>query len=81
MEALEEQGFSEKKLQLLNRCRIYLQILTLSDLMNGFGNGFTSLFKCQSDHQHHNSFKWPHQPEPSTSMKNSGAKHYVRRLD
>ena len=56
-------------MQILNRCRVYLQVMTLVDLMNGKGTGFTVLFKCEKDHQRHNSFKWLFQPEPTTSMK------------
>ena len=45
-EALENQGYSKKKLQILNSCRLYLQVMTLSDIMTGKGNSFTSLFQC-----------------------------------
>ena len=70
MEALVHQGYSTKKLQILNRgCRLYLQVMTLSDIMNGNGDGFTESYKCRKDHQMQNSFKWPKQPEPSTTMK------------
>ena len=43
MEALEAQGYSKKKIQILNRCRVYLQVMTLADLMNGKVTGFTVL--------------------------------------
>ena len=69
MEDFAHQGYSKKKLQILNRCRIYLQVLMLSDIMTGNGDCFTMTFKCKKDHQTHNTYKWPHQPEPSTSMK------------
>ena len=69
MEALENQGYSKQQLQILNRCRLYLQIMTLSDIMNGFGTGFTSMFKCRKNHQKYNNYKWPFQPEPTTSMR------------
>ena len=69
MEALEHQGYSKEKLQVLNRCRIYLQVMTVSDIMNGYGNGFTSMFKCRKTHQKLKNYKWPFQPEPTPSMK------------
>ena len=69
MEVFQHQGYSKEKLQILNRCRIYLQVLTLSDIMTGKGNSFTCSFKCKRDHQKHNNFNWPKQPEPSTAMK------------
>ena len=68
MEAFEEQNYSSQQLQILHRCRIYLQVLTLSDIMTGQGNGFTSSFNCQKDHQRRNKYKWPFQPSPSQSM-------------
>ena len=43
--------------------------MTLADIMNGYGNGFTSMFRCIKNHQKHNNYKWPYQPEPTTSMK------------
>ena len=69
MEAFAAQGFSKNQLIILNRCRLYLQVMTTADIMNGFGNRFTLTFKCQKDHQRHNNFKWPFQPAPSTRMK------------
>ena len=68
MEQFQAQGYSSEKLQILNRCRLYLQVLTLSDIMNGNGDGFTSSFNCQRDHQKRNKYTWPYQPKPSTSM-------------
>ena len=68
MEAFEKQGYSSQKLQMLNRCRIYLQAFTLSDLMTGKGNSFTETYRCQRDHQKWNRYKWPFQPTPSQKM-------------
>ena len=31
-------GFTDKKLEMLNRYRLYLQVTTLSDIVNGLGN-------------------------------------------
>ena len=66
MEAFESQGY--KKKYILNKCRLYLQVLTVSDIMNGNGTGFTRGFFCERDHQPRNQYKWPHQPPPTTSM-------------
>ena len=68
MEAFEAQGFSPKVLQVLNRCRIYLQVFTLSDLMTCKGDTFTNTFLCQRDHQRRNNYHWPFQPQPSQNM-------------
>ena len=37
--------------------------------MNGNGTAFTRTFYCEKDHQQRNSFNWPRQEEPTTSMK------------
>ena len=68
MEAFEAQGYQKKHLLLLNKCRLYLQVLTVSDIMNGKGNGFTRAFLCEKDHQPRNHYKWPFQATPTTSM-------------
>ena len=70
MEAFEAQGFSPQKLQmLLNKCRIYLQALTLSDLMSCKGDTFTTSFFCQRDNQKRNNYyHWPFQPIPSQKI-------------
>lgn len=68
MEAFSEQGYSRKQMQILNRCRIYLQALTLSDVMNGKGDGFTQTIRGERDPQKRNDFRWPYQPAPSTQM-------------
>ena len=69
MEAFEAQGFSQEKLQILNHCRKFLQVLTLSDIMIGQGDSFTSSFLCQRNHQKQNTYHWPFQLEPSQKMK------------
>ena len=66
MEAFSAQGYSKKQMQILNRCRIYLQALTLSDVMNGKGDGFTLTIRGIRDHQKRNAYTWPFQPAPST---------------
>ena len=42
--------------------------MTLSDLMNGYGDGFTKTIRGIKDHQPRNSYKWPFQPAPSTRL-------------
>ena len=57
MEAFEHQGYPKKQLQILNRCRIYLQVVMLSDIMTGNGDSFTMTFRSERDHQVHNTYK------------------------
>ena len=79
MEAFVHQGYSKKKLKILNLYRKYLQVLILSDIMTGDGDCFTMSFKCEKDHQPHNTYKWPHQPEPSTSIMKKIWKRALRK--
>ena len=59
MEVMAHEGFSKKKLLQINRCRLYLGVLTVSDVMNGYGNGFTSSYKCERDNSQPSAFNWP----------------------
>ena len=68
MEAFSAQGYSNNQMLILNRCRLYLQVLQLSDIMTGFGNGFTEAIRGQRDKQRNISYKWPFQAIPSTRM-------------
>ena len=68
MEAFSAQGYSDNQTLILNRCRLYLQVLQLSDVMNGYGNGITETIQGQRDKQRNMSYKWPFQPTPSTRM-------------
>ena len=49
MEIFVHEGYSKAKLAKINRCRLYLGALTLSDVMNGYGNGFTTAYQCNRD--------------------------------
>ena len=40
--AFAHEGYSKYKLIILNQCWLYLQILCLSDVMNGYSEGLTS---------------------------------------
>ena len=62
---IEECDFSNTELQHINRCRLHLQVVTLSDVITGDGNHFSLLaYRCEFDdtmpHQH----LWPIQPRP-----------------
>ena len=81
MEAFAEQGDSSKQLIILNRCRIYLQVLTLVDVVNSYGGSFTDAIKCQKDHQKHRNYTWPFQPPPSIRMIFFRRKHLEKLLD
>lgn len=64
MEVMVHEGFSKTKLLQINRCRLYLGVLTVSDIMNGYGNGFNSAYKGDKDNTRHSPFNWPRQEKP-----------------
>jgi len=67
MEKFQEMGFSKRQLQKLNRCRLYIQVETLSDITDGTGDQISTL--CYNGQK--NSFKssdhdWPTQTNPNS---------------
>ena len=64
MEIFVHEGYSKAKLAKINRCRLYLGALTLSDVMNGYGNGFTTAYQCNRDTTRQSLFNWPKQEKP-----------------
>ena len=65
MQAFHQAGYSKKKLLQLNRCRLYLQVETLSDITDGTGNQI-SIPSYQGQKYHHRTslHDWPEQPSP-----------------
>ena len=64
MEAFQEQGYKPKELMILNRCRIYLRVMTLADIMTGEGNAFTEHYLCRREREQRNNYVWPNQDTP-----------------
>ena len=67
MEVFENEGFIPKELQKINRCRIYLNVLTLSDIMTCSGNRFTCTHKVEKDNTRVSKFQWPITVHPGSS--------------
>ena len=50
---------------MINRCRIYLQVETISDLTNARGDSILpSVYFCMEEGRLRTSMLWPHQPRP-----------------
>jgi len=65
MEELMQYGFSIKELQVLNRCRKYLQVLTLADITNGTGDRISQNFlDGKRDPTRKSTFSWSEIPKP-----------------
>ena len=69
MEAFIEQGYTNTQLQILNRCRLYLGVMLLSEVMTGSGDSFTEHYLCQREPQPRNRYNWPRQPYPTLAMR------------
>jgi hypothetical protein len=66
MEAFADYGFSAKQLKLLNLCRLYLQILLLSDLTTGDGKQLDrQLMYKKQPFQIHSRYRWPPAHKPN----------------
>ena len=62
--------FSKSELQHINRCRIYLQVATLSDIVSGDGNHFQQLaYRCEHDTSLPHRHIWPNQPRPGVRSR------------
>jgi ribonuclease HI len=61
-----EYAFSTAALQHINRCRIYLNVTTLSDICTGDGKEIVKLYyHGERDPSRPTYYKWPVQPKPS----------------
>ena len=65
MEIFAHHGFTKLELQRINRCCIYLQVYSLSDILDGNGTGFSPMaYSCQLDTTIPHHYSWPRQPQP-----------------
>lgn len=63
-----EAGFSPLMIQTLNKCRIYLQATTLTDITDGSGNNFCPYsWKGVRDIRHIKHHDWPNQGNPDSN--------------
>ena len=66
MDRIFHSPFSTKEIELINSCRIYLQVLTLTDISIGNGRSVDQDMYHGRVTQHRKSpFQWPRQPRPS----------------
>ena len=65
-ETFLSKGYSKKKLHILNICRLYLQVSTLSDITSGDGYYLLEhIFDKYNPLQQYSSIRWPNQGCPS----------------
>ena len=59
-------GYSKRKLEILNECRVYLQVTTLSDITSGNGHYLLDhIFQRNNPLQSYSSLSWPCQGIPN----------------
>ena len=62
--------YSKAELQHINRCRLYLKVTTLAEILNGTGNQFThSTLTCQTDLHIPHPYLWPKQSRPNDTAR------------
>ena len=67
--------FNKKEIRYINHCRIFLQVLTLSDIVNSKGDVITeSSYEVKKDINRHSNYKWPYIPTPTPIMIKSWQK-------
>ena len=67
MKSIIEHGFSKTDTKKANRCRLYLQVHTLSDITNGKGNQF-NIDQWNGIINHTRIHNWPTQSNPSKKI-------------
>ena len=68
MEEFVRFGYTKKKLQLLNKCRIYLHAISLADIVNGRGNQISKNYlQGHRDVARRSTFSWPDTKRPGYS--------------
>jgi hypothetical protein len=67
MEVICHHGFSKSELQKINRCRLHLQVSSLSDISCGYGTRYTNAYNCIYDHTIPHHHLWPKQPRPNAA--------------
>ena len=67
MKIFKESGYTQGELTRLNRCRLYYQVTTLSDVADGSGTQLSKRWFYRSPPVHSTRYKWPIQGIPPRS--------------
>ena len=66
MEEMMKKGYDKQKLLRLNKCRIYLQVVTLADITNGDGSKIShNYLNGRKDPSRRSKFEWTKQVRPN----------------
>ena len=67
-EIVHSNKFKPSELQKINRCRIHLQVMLLSEITDGYGEKFTMAYTCHKNKSRQSPFLWPIQPRPENTI-------------
>ena len=65
MEILDTAGYTTDELVILNRCRIYSKVVSLSEMTTGSGTSILPCWFQQNRHRADTTYDWPNQGRPS----------------
>ena len=68
MEIFEAEGYSKSTLQKLNHSRMYLKAMTLSDIVEGYGDQFTAAYSMMKSSHANTKYVWPRIGQPKSSV-------------
>ena len=65
---IEADLYNDDDIQKINRCRLYLNVINISDIVNGQGTRIsTPILQHRRDHERRSKYQWPVQPYPPKS--------------
>ena len=70
MEEIVHSGkFKKNELSKINICRLHLQVVLLSEVVDGYGEKVTATISCQKDRTRKTPYIWPEQPRPGPTIR------------
>ena len=66
MEIITNEGFTRSELKRINMCRLYLQVMTLSDIVDGYGDYYTCSYNGIKDSTLPDTYIYPKQEKPDS---------------
>ena len=68
MSSIVQLGFNKTDLQHINKCRMHLQVSTVSDIACGYGTHILrNILECNRNDSTRSEYSWPRQPKPGNT--------------
>ena len=75
---IKKTSFEPEVLKEINRCRMYINAITIADLTEGNGNQVTQeVIKGRKDKFRTSKYKWLYLPRPPESAWKNGTEHWI----